>query len=327
MNTFLSFFSKTFNKKISRKSFLKVAGAFIVGVVASSWFGRRLFGAKPIITTGRVYKGIQGDYDLSVITSEDPYGATIKAVNTLGGMQRFVRAGDTVVIKPNIAWDRTPEYATNTNPEVVAALIDMCNTAGAKRVNVFDITCNDSKRAYDSSGIAAIAKKRGANVFIPDDWNMMDAHFDFESPMEKWPILREAIECDAFINVPVLKHHSLAGLTISMKNLMGVCGGKRGKIHFDLGRKLVDLTKLISPELTVVDASKVLVRNGPTGGNLEDVKNLNTIIAGTDPTLADSFAATLMGQEPLSIPNIKSAVDSHFGNHILENANIVKIAM
>ncbi|MFC1808507.1 DUF362 domain-containing protein [Candidatus Omnitrophota bacterium] len=326
MKPFLLLCTKIWRRKISRKQFLKIVWMFIVGVIVSSFRLRTLF-AQPAITTGRVKKKITGEYDLVEVRSSDAYGATIKAIESIGGIGRFVKPGNTVVIKPNIAWDRTPEYAANTNPQVVAALVELCKDAGAKRINVFDITCNDSRRSYASSGIEKVAKERGARVFIPDDWNMVNAHFEYNSPMEKWPILRDAVECDVFINVPVLKHHRLTGLTLSMKNLMGVCGGTRGRMHFDIGRKIVDLTDLIKPELTVIDATKVLVRNGPTGGDLNDVKVMDKVLVGTDPTLVDSYASVLMGKDPLSIPYIKNAVERNIGSSLVDQASILKLAI
>jgi uncharacterized protein (DUF362 family) len=201
----------------------------------------------------------------------------------------------------------------------------MCFSSGAKRVNVFDRTCNDTKRCYENSGIEKIAREKGANVFSPDDWNVIKAKFNYESPMEGWPVYRDALECDTFINVPVLKHHSLAGLTISMKNLMGVCSGNRGLMHFDIGTKLAHLTDFIKPNLTVIDAYRVLTGHGPSGGNLEDVAMKKTLIVGTDPVLCDSYAAKLMDKDPLSITYISQAVKYNVGSADITKADILTI--
>jgi uncharacterized protein (DUF362 family) len=143
--------------------------------------------------------------------------------------------------------------------------------------------------------------------------------------MEGWPILRDAVECDTFIDVPILKHHGLTGLTISMKNLMGVCAGRRGLIHQGIGRKIVDLADFISPDLIVIDAYRALLRNGPTGGDLGDVENLKTLIVATDPTLADIYASTLAGWDPESIPNIRVAIERGFGSSDIKGARIMKV--
>jgi len=257
----------------------------------------------------------------------DPYHNAVEAVRAMGGMERFVKKGEVVVVKPNMAWDRAPEYAANTDPEVVAAVVEMCYKAGAKRVNVFDIPCNDARRVYDSSGISKAAKAKGAYVYYADDWNTVSAHFPYSSMMEGWPVLRDALECDTFINVPVLKDHRLARLTLSMKNLMGVCGGNRGKMHTDIGEKLVDMADFIYPDLNIIDATRVLIKNGPIGGNLEDVKRMDKVIVSTDTTLADTYACGLVDVEPSTLPNIKAALKRGFGKADLTKADIKTIRL
>jgi uncharacterized protein (DUF362 family) len=273
----------------------------------------------------RKTRGTRGDHDLVVARGSDPYENTVKAVERMGGMSRFVRKGDRVVVKPNMAWDRTPAQAANTEPAVVSALVDMAYNAGASRVNVFDISCNEERRCYAASGIAEAAKKSGAYVFFPDHWNVVKAEFPYSSPMRNWPVLRDAVECDVFINVPVIKHHGLTGLTLSMKNLMGVCSGTRGLIHVDIGNKLTDLTDYIKPDLTVMDATRVLHRNGPSGGDLKDVEAMERVIVATDPVLADSFAAVLMGRDPMDIPYIRAAAAKGRGSTDISGADLVQL--
>ncbi|HPN55335.1 MAG TPA: DUF362 domain-containing protein, partial [Candidatus Omnitrophota bacterium] len=238
---------------------------------------------------------------------------------------RFVKKGDVVVVKPNMAWDRTPRQAANTDPMVVAALVELCYKAGAKRVNVFDIPCNEDRPVYEHSGIAAAAKEKGAFVYFADHWNVVKAKFSYNSSMEGWPVLRDAVVCDTFINVPVLKHHGYTKLTLSMKNLMGVCSGKRGLIHLDIGTKLVDMTDFINPDLTVIDATRVLLRNGPSGGNESDVQAFNTVIAATDPTLADVYACSLVKIDPAEIPYLKAAMARGVGRSDLTQADVLEV--
>ena len=311
-----------FKSKLSRKNFLK---ACMFGGLSFLLFKKPpsdLFAAS---FNGRAKRPVNSDYDLVSVTGPDPYGITMKAVESLGGMGKFVKQGSTVLIKPNIGWDRSPEQAATTNPSVVGALIDMAFKAGAKRVNIFDVPCNDAKRCYENSGIEKIAKEKGANIYFPEDWNVVKANFDFDSPMQDWPILRDALECDTFINVPILKNHGLTGLTLSMKNLMGVCVGRRGLIHQDIARKLVDLTGFINPELTIIDAFRVLVRNGPTGGSLDDVVQKNTVIASTDPTLADIYACKLMDTPPENVSYVAYAIKKNFGITDIAKAKILKV--
>jgi uncharacterized protein (DUF362 family) len=272
-----------------------------------------------------VKKNIAGKHDLVVVKGDDPYLITARAIEAMGGMELFVKKDSVVVIKPNIAWDRTPEYAATTNPQVVACLVELCYKAGARRVNVFDIPCNSPQRCYENSGIKKAAEAKGAKVYFADGWNCVKAQFDYDSPMQDWPIFRDALECDTFINVPILKHHGLTNLTLSMKNLMGVCSGSRGLIHFNIAKKLVDLTNFINPELTVIDAYRVLTAHGPSGGNLSDVRLTKTIIVGTNPVLTDIYACKLVDVNPNSVSYIAEAIDRGLGSYDTSRADILQM--
>ncbi|MGA2091313.1 MAG: DUF362 domain-containing protein, partial [Endomicrobiales bacterium] len=246
-------------------------------------------------------------------------------VGACGGMGHFVKKGAVVVVKPNIGWDRTPEQGANTHPAVVEALVRMSFEAGAKIVKVFDFTCNDSRRTYENSGISAAAKKAGATVYYVDDWKFFPAQFPAGSLMKDWPLFRDAVECDCLINVPVAKHHHLTGLTLSLKNLMGICGNNRGHMHQDITPKLAEVLTFMKPELTVIDASRILLRNGPSGGDVSDVKRMDTILASADPVLADAYAATLFGIEPAEIEHIKYAAEHNLGSMNIKAAKIAHV--
>ncbi|HOU36237.1 MAG TPA: DUF362 domain-containing protein [Candidatus Omnitrophota bacterium] len=311
----------------SRRKFLKIVAAGIGSAAALRFFSRAGIAQAVRSSNGRKRRTITADHDLVAVKGSDPAAMTRAAVKALGGMAKFVPRGSTVVVKPNIGWDRSPETGANTNPDVVAALVEMCYEAGAKRVNVFDNTCNTAQRCYETSGIRRLAESKGARVYHTDAWNFVRAQFPYESPMEGWPVFRDAIECDTFINVPVLKHHGLTGLTLGMKNLMGVCGGSRGQIHFNIGRKLVDMADFIKPELTVIDGFRYLARNGPTGGNLADVLALGTVIASPDITLADVYAARLVGRDPNSIPYIANAIERGLGSPYYAGKDVVELSV
>jgi uncharacterized protein (DUF362 family) len=324
MDRLSGFFADLAARQLTRRGFLKLCCA-LAGLVLFS--GRGLIPgagqAHAAAPNGRRRASKRGAHDLVYARGEDPARLVKAALAAMGGMSRFVSSGDVVVIKPNIGWDRSPEQAGNTNPDVVAALVELAFEAGAKKVKVFDVTCNDARRCYEASGIRSAAAAKGASVIFPDDWNTVPARFAYESPMEDWPVLRDALECDTFINVPIVKHHGLTRLTLSMKNLMGVCAGSRGRMHQDIGRKLVDLTDLIQPDLTVLDAYRVLVRNGPTGGNLADVRDLRTVAVSHDPTLADLYAARLMDVSWQEVPYLAHACERGFGITDLDAADIV----
>lgn len=319
--------ARWFQAPFSRKSFLKLL-ALAAGLLGfSGGLSRRAWSRAAATLPPRAGRKPRTDCGLAVVTGADPGALARRAVEALGGMERFVRRGDVVVIKPNIGWDRSPEQAGNTNPEVVAALVALARAAGAKLVKVFDNTCNDARRTYANSGIAAAAKKAGGTVFYVSDWKFSPGQFPAGSAMKDWPVYRDAAECDVFINVPVAKHHGLTGLTLSMKNLMGVCGGNRGRMHWGIDRKLAELTAFIKPDLTVIDAYRILLRHGPTGGNPEDVKLTQTLIAGTDPVLADAYAATLFGRKPDDIGYIRTAAEMGLGSPDLKKADICRLAV
>jgi len=142
------------------------------------------------------------------------------------------------------------------------------------------------------------------------------------SSLKEWSFYRDALEADCYINVPVAKHHSSSGLSLGLKNAMGVIGGRRGMLHFNLGAKIADLNLVIQPALTLVDATRVIVRNGPSGGSLEDVKILNTIIAGTDPVAVDAYATTLFGLKPQDIPSTVEGFKHGLGQMDLDRCHI-----
>jgi uncharacterized protein (DUF362 family) len=292
-------------RTISRREFVKTVLGIFFGLYSGKLFAAGKYPVKP---APKPKPAAASPYPpLALIKGKDHAQVLRKAVETLGGMERFVKKGYIVVVKPNMSWDRTPEQAANTNPLLVKEIVKMCYEAGASKVKVFDRTCANPQRSYRNSGVAQAAREAGADVFHVDDFNFVNAEFDYPSPMQGWPVYRDAVTCDCFINLPVLKHHSLTGLTLSMKNLMGVLGGNRGTIHWNIGVKLAHITDFISPDLTIIDATRVLMRHGPSGGNMEDVKVFDTVIAGTDPVLTDSEAARLVGQDPMHISYIREA--------------------
>lgn len=246
----------------------------------------------------------------------DPARLARETVTRLGGMAMFVKPGQTVVVKPNIGWDRRPEEAANTNPEVVREIVLMCLEAGAAKVKVFDRTCNDDRRCYKRSGIAdAVESISGGRVEVSfvDELRYEVVEIKGASVMKKWPLYRPAIEADALINVPVLKHHGLSGITVAMKNLMGIMGSNRGNVHREIGDSLVDLNMAVKSTLTVVDATRVLKANGPQGGGTAHVKAEMRLAASTDVVAADLWGAKVFGVDPMSIPFLKKAGERGFG--------------
>jgi uncharacterized protein (DUF362 family) len=219
-----------------------------------------------------------------------PTALVERAIADMGGMGRFVARGDTVVVKPNIAWDRLPEHAATTNPEVVAAIVRLCLQAGAGSVIVTDVSCNDAEACFDRSGIAAAARAAGAEVVLPHSRFFTRVNLR-GATLGEWPVLQPFLDATKLINVPIAKHHSLTGVTLGMKNWYGLIGGDRNRLHQRIHESIVDLTSFAKPTLTVMDAYRILARNGPTGGDVDDVEMKHTMVASVDPVAVDAYAA------------------------------------
>ncbi len=259
---------------------------------------------------------------VSVVKSTDHLKAVRTAVEMAGSMRNFVSKGDRVLVKPNMSWDRRPEQAANTNPELVGEVVKMCLESGAKKVKVLDRTCNNATRCYDRSGIAKAAEAAGAEVSFVSESRFLDVSIPHGQAITSWPIYREATRSDKIINVPVLKHHSMAVLTMGLKNMMGLIGGDRGTIHRGFNDKIVDINTILKPTFTILDATRVLLRNGPQGGNLDDVLTLDTVIAGADVVAVDSVGASLMGKLLEELPYVLRASERGLGEHDLEKIRI-----
>ena len=235
--------------------------------------------------------------------AEEAKRLTRSSIESLGGMSRFVSRGNTVWVKPNIGWDRRPEQAATTNPDVVATVVQMCFQAGAKKVLVSDNPCNEARNTFPRSGIQQAAEKAGAQVFFLDERKFRKMAVNGKV-LKEWQIYQDVVEADRLINVAIVKSHNLSKATLGMKNLMGVTGGARNRFHQDIDNTLVDLATFLKPQLTVLDAIRILAANGPTGGNLADVKRKDTIVAGVDQVAVDALGATLLGLKPEDIGHI-----------------------
>ena len=250
---------------------------------------------------------------LTVVQGGEPRALVQRALEDLGGIRRFVSRQDVVVLKPNIAWDRTPEQAANTNPEVVAEVVRQCWQAGAKRVIVTDVSCNEPRRCFQRSGIQAAARAEGAEVILPDPELFRDV--DMGGVMLKtWSVFSPFLDADKVINLPIAKHHGLVGVTLGMKNWYGILGGQRNRLHQQIHQSLVDLANFMLPTVTLLDGYRILIRNGPTGGNLEDVVLKKTMVAGTDPVALDAWAAKAWWNlDPEHLPYLQMAAARGLG--------------
>ena len=265
---------------------------------------------------------------LAVARGGAPASITEAALAAIGGMEGFVKSGDDVIVKPNICVDFRPfEYAATTNPEVVATLVKLCLSAGARRVRVMDNPFGGSaESAYARSGIAAAVTAAGGQMEAMNPAKFRETDIPEGRDISSWPVYQEILSADVVIDVPIAKHHSRARLTLAGKNLLGVVQS-RNKLHSNLGQRTADLMSLVRPHLTVVDAVRTLMDHGPGGGNLNDVRLTNTVIASHDIVAADAYAATLFDLSGEDIAYVKAAAEMGLGTLDLSAIQIEEIAV
>jgi uncharacterized protein (DUF362 family) len=261
---------------------------------------------------------------LVVARGSDPARTTRAALAALGGMGRFVGRGETVLVKPNMAWDRTPEQGANTHPEVVAEVVRQCRAAGARRVIVAESSVHDPERVAERSGIRAAVVAAGGELALPGDSGFERAALG-GSVLATWDVLCVLFRVDRLVNVPVVKHHSLSRLTCGIKNHMGLIGGSRGRLHQEIHPALVDLAAAFRPTLTVVDATRVMMRNGPTGGRIEDVAVVDAVAAGTDPVACDAWAAGQLGLDPHDVGYVVLAEGRGLGSLAAATGTVAEV--
>jgi uncharacterized protein (DUF362 family) len=264
--------------------------------------------------------------DLVVAHSGEPEDLVRRALAALGGMERFVKKDAWVIIKPNICTDyHTYEYATTTNPWVVAALVKLAFEAGAKTVQVMDSGFGGSpKSGYKTSGIQEQVEAAGGEMVLMPNFKFKTTAIPEGVDIKEWDIYEDILAADLVIDVPIAKDHGSTRLTLGMKNLMGVILD-RGRLHNNLGQRIADITSRVRPGLTVIDAVRILTANGPTGGNLDDVKKLDTIVVSPDIVAADSYATRFFDLKPDDIRYIKAGAEMGLGRMDLENLIISEV--
>ncbi|MFH0838678.1 MAG: DUF362 domain-containing protein [Candidatus Omnitrophota bacterium] len=259
--------------------------------------------------------------DLVVAKGSRAESVVEEAVNAFGGMKRFIARGDRVLIKPNIAWDRAPQFAATTNPALVGMLVRLCLEAGAKEVFVFDRTCNDPRRCYVTTEIGKASQDAGARLVYIDESKVKECPIN-GNVLKNWPVLTDVLETDKIINVPIAKVHGLSKLTLGMKNWFGAIGGNRSRLHQRTEYTIPEIASLFKPTLVVLDAIRILTQNGPLGGDESYVERRNTVVVGQDQVAVDAYGTTLFGLKPQDMGFIVNANKMGLGEMDLSKLTI-----
>ena len=289
---------------------------FLKGTLAASFI--------PTVITRNLHAHDQVPHAVWVENAE-PEQLLNESLKVFGGMSAFISPGEVVVVKPNIGWDRAPQFAATTNPDLIKAIVRSCYEAGAKKVLVFDHTCNNPRRCYKNSKIAELAESVDAEVIQVRKNRYENLTIADGKLIDQWPIYQDYLEADKIINVPIAKHHSLCRVTLGMKNLMGVMGGNRGSLHSDFDIKLIDIVSKIMPDLTIIDGYRILTSNGPVGGNVDDVVLKRTLIVSPCLVSADYLALDLFNLDVKEVGYLKEALARGISKYDVKRLQVQRI--
>ncbi len=307
---------------MKRREFIRksVGAGFIAGTTLSFTGYNKLFGAE--------LNEKNTPYDLVAARGGEPEVMFDRAIAAMGGMQAYVKPNQSVLVKPNIGWDVIPERGANTNPGLVKRIIEHCFEAGAREVIVFDHTCDNWRRSYENSGIENAVNDGGGRIIPGNDESFYrDVTLPEARQMKEAKVHEALINADVFINVPVLKHHGGAQITISIKNLMGIVWDRRYMHRNDLQQCIADLGSYRKPDLNIVDAYRVMMQNGPRGVSEDDIVVMKSLIVSPDMVAADAAASRLFGATPAQIGHIRIGHEMGLGNMDLESQSIHRIVV
>ena len=303
---------------IDRRDFLK----------KSLFTGAASFGALSGLGTQNLFAEGDGLPDMVAVKNGEPDIMFDKAMEAYGGMTRFVKKGATVVVKPNMSWNRPPEMAATTNPGLVKKVVQSCFEAGAKQVYVFDHTCADWKMSYENSGVQESAQQGGAVVLPAND---SKDYIAVENPeaqtLKSFKVHQQLMDADVLINVPVLKHHGSTGMTSAMKNLMGLVDDRRFYHRSGLNECIAEFCLYKKPTLNIVDAYRVTMNNGPQRARPEDLKLMKYLMVATDIVAIDAASAMVLGRQPGDIKHVQIGHDLKIGTMNLDALKIQRIAL
>ena len=311
------------NREFARRRFLsRIAKAgvsiAVAGAVSYALYDSK--GPKPgvktedLVTLRDFSVRPQAGRTISIVTGPDRAKSVAKAIELLGGIGRFVEKGQTIAVKPNVAFASPSMFGATANPDLVAEVVRLCYQAGAKHVIVTDNPINDPASCFTLSGIGKAASKAGAEVILPKDSLFRHTTLENGKLIRNWPVFFGPFaKADRLIGIAPLKHHHRSGASMTMKNFYGLLGGRRNIFHQDINTIIAELAMMVKPSLVLLDGTEVMMTNGPTGGSLADLRRRNTLIASTDMVAADSFGCALLNLKPADLPYLAKAQKAEAG--------------
>jgi uncharacterized protein (DUF362 family) len=312
------------NNKISRRDFLARAAKAGISVAAFSAAAKLLCESNvlkmiPVPEAIADFKNYSvpaiAGKTMSVVSGADRTQTVSKAIELLGGIDRFVKHGETVLLKPNIGFARPARIGATSHPDIISEITRLCYEYGkAKKVYVMDNPINDPASCFELSGISAAAAKSGAEIILPRGNLFRPVSLKDGKLIQNWPMLYEPLKkVDKIIGIAAVKNHARSGASMTMKNWYGLLGGGRNNFHRDINTIIVELAMLMKPTLVILDGTDVMMTNGPTGGSVSDLKKTNIMIAGCDQIAVDAFGATLLDMTAESLPYLTRAEELKLG--------------
>jgi len=302
------------DKELTRREMLRRSAKAAIAIAAAGIVSRALYDPK-----GPADRDPQDQISLpdfavphapgntiSIVRGPDRTNSLNRAINLLGGIQRFVKPRERVLIKPNVAFASPPIIGATTHPDLVAELVRLCySKASARMVLVADNPINDPSSCFINTGIAKAAQDAGANIILPREDSFKPTTLKDGKLIRNWPFFAQPFKnIDKVIGVAPVKHHLRSGASMTMKNWYGLLGGRRNIFHQNINTIIAELARLVSPTLVILDGTEVMISNGPTGGSVSDLRRLNTIIASCDQVAADAFGATLLDLALAQVANV-----------------------
>ena len=305
------------DKKFERRRFLSRAGKAGISIAAAGLISYRLYDrqgpktgvdAESLVTLPDFSVPRKADPTMSIVEGSDRKATVNKAIELLGGIERFVRQGETVAIKPNVAFASSPMLGATASPELVAEVVRMCYKVGAKQVIVTDNPINDPASCFTLSCIGKAAGQAGAKVILPKDSLFRYTMLEGGLLIKNWPVFYGPFEnADKLIGISPVKSHARAGASMSIKNWYGLLGGRRNVFHQDINTIIAELSMMVKPTLVILDGTEVMMTNGPTGGSISDLRRADTLVASCDMVAADSYGCSLLGLKVSDLPYLAKA--------------------